>query len=281
MSFRFLSRLNKQIKILSIKELKPRIIVLDMLLLVLLCFTTSQAVVFDTYHQITNFEGEMVKEIFKLFFPIQKFVCFICDPNSTNIDLLIAHIGRSIVILEISDPKTASERRLHHCEGYIVGATNLNPLKNILSNVSQSKQFMLPHRTIIFLHPGPIKVHFEELLGIYALNVIEFEVHFNPDLKRYYRIINFDNGEVLFQWNSSEKSYLIDREKFVRKEWNPDNLFKRNNYTFRFAVFNCDPFFNFDKTGNISGGLEMNLAREMIEGFPVQFVYVDNRTGIC
>lgn len=252
---------------------------LKLFLLILLCYYACQATILNTNHQVTHYEREMVVELFKLLFPNQNFVCFICDPNSTNIDLLIGHVGRPVVILEISDQSTITEKRLHHCEGYIVGATNLQLLKNIFSNISLSKQFMLPHRRMVFLHPGQIKIHFEELLGIYALDVVEFEVYFNPDLEKHYKITEFDSGEVLFQWNSTEKSYLIDRAKFVRKQWNPDNLFIRNNYTFRFAVFNCDPFFNFDEAGNISGGLEMNLAREMIKGFPVRFVYMDSEAG--
>lgn len=239
---------------------------------------------FSTADNYIKYNRELLgtfKNIVNIIFENTTSVCYIYEKNYvTQPKKLLKFIRKPLQIIQYSKLKFAWIRNEFLCEGYIVNIRNFTSFKSFLNDRSEDTHIIRPHKRMIIVYEGEAKIHFPELLGIYAMNVIELEL---PSFKQSsliskkaytkgFRVVCLEKEKVLFQWNLNDSHHYIDVTKFEQKPWNPDNLFKRSNYSFRFSIFDCDPFIRLDENNNILGGPEINLAKEMIKGFPVKWL---------
>lgn len=230
-----------------------------------------------------NASASVVSEsLFKATFQNCTSLCYIHEKDIENRDIVLKHIKIPILRVEFNG-KVVTTDRVNQivCQGYILNIKNLQAFKMLLQNRDPSVEFIKNHRRMAILYNGKAPVRFEELLGLYAIDVMEFEIYYNEHMEFMgCRVVRLYDDKVLFQWEHPNPDYYIDPGNFNHRRWDIKNFFKTTNYKFRFSVFNCEPFI-YIQDGKLHGGTEFNLAQAMTRGFPVEFVFTNEKISKC
>ncbi|XP_066245425.1 uncharacterized protein [Euwallacea similis] len=218
----------------------------------------------------------IARHLFNLIFEHANTLCYIYEKDVYLKEPLIKQIGKPLVMLEFKNQTIIRSRYMSRCQGYILNINRFKSFKALLKRRDSSTDLIRNRRRMAILYNDKAPVRFPEFLGLYALDVMELEVYYDKQISlKGYRVVRLESDEVVFQWGVNDKGYSFDGKKFAQRAWNAGSFFKKFNYTFKFAVFNCEPFIYVDVDKRVLGGPEVSLAREMTRGYPVEFVFPD------
>lgn len=248
------------------------------LLLFLLSFRYLAATQRQNFLSINASSSVISVNLFKATFKNCTSLCYIYEKDIENRDIVLKHIKIPILKVEFNGKVVATDLvNQTVCQGYILNIKNLQAFKMLLQNRDPSVEFIKSHRRMAILYNGKAPVRFEELLGLYAIDVMEFEINYNEHMEFMgCRVVRLYDDKVLFQWKHPQPDYYIDPDNFSYRSWDMQKFFKTTNYKFRFSVFNCEPFI-YIQDGKLLGGTEFNLAQAMTRGFPVEFVFTNKK----
>ncbi|XP_066145989.1 glutamate receptor ionotropic, delta-2-like [Euwallacea fornicatus] len=220
----------------------------------------------------------IARHLFNLIFENANTLCYIYEKDVYLKEPLLKQIGKPLVMLEFKNETIIRSRYMSRCQGYILNINRFKSFKALLKRRDSSTDLIRNRRRMAILYNDKAPVRFPEFLGLYALDVMELEVYYDKQISlKGYRVVRLESDEVVFQWGVNDKGYSFDGKKFAQRAWNAGSFFKKFNYTFKFAMFNCEPFIYVDADKGVLGGPEVSLAREMTRGYPVEFVFPDRK----
>lgn len=215
--------------------------------------------------------SELIKRLFALLFPNTSSLCYIFQNDFLQ---MAPYLSRPVTMVQHQNVSILLKLE-HSCQGFVLSIKNVADFQRYLRLRKVHHGVLKPHKRIVIVYEGTAQIHLQELLGLYAMDVVEVEMP--GDVLRLRRL-RLSGSRVIFQWNLQERGFFLDEAGFGVDEWEPKAFAQKFNYTFRFAVFGCEPFILAHKK-RIRGGPEINLALEMTKGVPLRFVFPDTTTG--
>ncbi|KAH1003115.1 hypothetical protein HUJ05_011056 [Dendroctonus ponderosae] len=212
--------------------------------------------------------SELFKRLFSLLFPNASSLCYIFQSDS----LQLAHFLSLPVTMVQYQNASILLKMERSCQGFVLSVKDVGVVQRYLRLRTVRYGVLKPHRRIAVVYERAAQIHLQELLGLYAMDVVEVEMP--GDALRLRRL---SANRVIFQWNLTETEFFLDEAGFAQEEWEPTAFARQFNYTFQFAVFGCEPFI-LAQNKRIRGGPEINLALEMTRGLPLRFVFADATT---
>lgn len=229
---------------------------------------------------VATLVSDLVKEIFG-----DGTICYVSDKNLFNCVMEKAFIMSETKVISLSYNRLKHVTDHLPCSGYVLALQNGYDFLKYHAVQKRYTFAFKPWTRLLLLYESP-PLNFDDLYLPSANSALDILI---LDLPKEICCLNFNHEDVVVNVTSlyknstltwRPKQNVIDWTKIGPAKWTPALRHGLSKSKFTVALFQCPPFVEINKSGEVKRGLEVYLIREIIKDVPVNFEIIDSGSEV-